>query len=225
MFTCEHASNVVPSWASVASDAERAILQDHWGWDIGALGVSRYLAESVASPLVSSTISRLICDLNRNLDAPDLYRKECDGVILSFNHNLSDEEREIRVALHETFHGFVEDKVREKAPCGLVSIHSFTPVWRGVPRQLEVGILFNRYEKTAQRLAKELERSNIKVALNEPYSGFEDGVYSIERHGLASETPYIELEIRQDLIADVEGQKRWATRLAPLMTSSLFAAG
>ena len=55
--------------------------------------------------------------------------------------------------------------------------------------------------------------------------GFEDGVYSIERHGLASETPYIELEIRQDLIADVEGQKRWAARLAPLMTSSLFAAG
>lgn len=207
------------------SDEERTILQDHWGWDIGALGVSRNLADMVNAPLVSSTISRLICDLNRNLDAPDLYRKECDGVVLGFNHNLSDEERGVRVALHEAFHGFVEDKVREKAPCGLVSIHSFTPVWRGVPRQLEVGILFNRYEKTAQRLAKDLERSNIKVALNEPYSGFEDGVYSIERHGLASETPYIELEIRQDLIADVEGQKRWAARLAPLMTSSLFDAG
>lgn len=224
-FTCEHASNSVPSWIGSVSEPERAALDDHWGWDIGAKGLSRLLADTIDAPLVSSTLSRLVCDLNRDLDAVDLYRDECDGLALDFNRGLTPEDHRTRVALHATFHQFVERKVHEKNPSGLVSIHSFTPVWCGVPRQIEVGILFNRYENSARRIAEILARSDIKVGLNEPYSGFEDGVYSIERHGLTSNTPYIELEIRQDLISEPEGQKEWADKLAPVMTSSLFKAG
>ena len=71
-----------------------------------------------------------------------------------------------------------------------------------MPREVEVGILYNRYESTAKRLKEELEALGVSAHLNAPYSGFEDGVYSIERHGQAANLPYLELEIRQDLIRE-----------------------
>ena len=83
LLTCEHAGNQLPAGISSLSDEERRVIDDHWGWDIGALGLSMVLAQSLSVPLVSADLSRLVCDLNRPLDAPDLHRQDCEGVKMS----------------------------------------------------------------------------------------------------------------------------------------------
>ena len=202
LLTCEHAGNQLPAGISSLSDEERRVIDDHWGWDIGALGLSMVLAQSLSVPLVSADLSRLVCDLNRPLDAPDLHRQDCEGVKMSFNIGLDEESLRKRAEIHRVFHEFTQARIQEAKPGYLISIHSFTPVWNDVPREVEVGILYNRYESTAKRLKMELEALGVSAHLNAPYSGFEDGVYSIERHGQAANLPYLELEIRQDLIRE-----------------------
>jgi len=173
-------------------------------------------------PLVSAELSRLVCDLNRPLDAPDLHRQDCEGVKLRFNIGLDEKSLRNRAEIHRVFHDFTQERIQETKPGYLISIHSFTPVWNDVPREVEVGILYNRYESSAKRLKAQLESLGVSAHLNAPYSGFEDGVYSIERHGQAANLPYLELEIRQDLIREQEGQEHWGALLSGLLSADLF---
>ena len=221
--TCEHASNHLPSWIDSVSNVEKAIVADHWGWDIGALGLSRVIAAQNDYPLVASGLSRLICDLNRPIDAPDLFRNECDGVVLSFNQGLSEQAVKTRHSIHSVFHQFTTETMRNHEPHSLVSVHSFTPVWRGVARDVEVGILFNAYESSAERLMNRLIERGVTARLNEPYSGFADGVYSIERQGRLLSRPYLEIEVRQDLIDSESGQQRWGSLLSEVLASDIFS--
>lgn len=188
------------------------------------MGLSQIIAKTQGYPLVGSELSRLVCDLNRSLGADDLFRQQCDDVTLSFNLGLDESEKSRRHQIHEVFHRFTTKSMQSIDPQALISIHSFTPVWRGVERALEVGILFNRYQESAERLLSQLRQRGVRVELNQPYSGFEDGVYSIERHGLALDKPYLEIEVRQDLIKTEEGQLRWGRLLGEVIASGIFSA-
>jgi len=222
--TCEHASNRVPHWFAPVLPAEQRVLNDHWGWDIGAMGLSRVIARSQGYSLIGSELSRLVCDLNRSLEANDLFREQCDDVMISFNLRLDEVEKTKRHQIHETFHRFTGESMQALEPESLISIHSFTPIWQGVAREIEIGILFNRYQDSAERLRERLRQRGVRVALNEPYSGFQDGVYSIERHGLALDRPYLEIEVRQDLIQTQEGQLHWGMLLGEVIASDIFSA-
>ena len=57
----------------------------------------------------------------------------------------------------------------------LCSIHSFTPVYRGCVRDVEVGVLFDAHDAHAEELAAALSEQGFTTALNEPYSG-KDGL-------------------------------------------------
>jgi predicted N-formylglutamate amidohydrolase len=221
--TCEHASNQLPSRIVSISVDERAVIDDHWGWDIGALGLSRVISSLNGYPLVAAGLSRLVCDLNRPLEAADLHRPECDGVQLNFNVGLNAQETEARHEIHRIFHQFTADTMEAYQPESLVSIHSFTPVWRGTPREVEVGVLFNQYQDSAECLRNRLVDRGVVARLNEPYSGFADGVYSIERHGRTLSKPYLEIEVRQDLISSESGQQEWGTLLAEVLASDIFS--
>jgi predicted N-formylglutamate amidohydrolase len=55
------------------------------------------------------------------------------------------------------------------------------------------------------------------VGDNELYKASEATDYSIIEHGERRDAPYVEIEIRQDLIRDPEGQNLWAERFARLL--------
>ena len=66
LFTCEHGGNRVPRrWAGLF-EKHRTLLDSHRGWDPGALTLARALSKAMAAPLVVSTTSRLLVDLNRS---------------------------------------------------------------------------------------------------------------------------------------------------------------
>ena len=109
-------------------------------------------------------------------------------------------------------------RIAAQLPTAMISIHSFTPVFKGMHRRWQVGVLSHRDRRMADSLLRALGAdSGLEVGDNQPYAP-RDGVYhTLERHAEAHGLPCVMLEIRNDLIRDIPGQLSWAKRLAPLL--------
>jgi len=104
----------------------------------------------------------------------------------------------------------------------LVAMHSFTPVFKGEPRMIEVGVLYFRRTTLAEIMLDLLRNEgDLTVGENAPYALTEDSDYSIPFHGERRGLEHVEIEIRQDLIASPEGQAAWGDRFARLLTAAL----
>jgi predicted N-formylglutamate amidohydrolase len=203
LFTCEHASNrVPPPWRPRPRDA--ALLRDHWGYDIGARRVTLALRRRFGGCAVLSRFSRLLLDPNREPSDPTLVLVDTGEGRPSFNARVDLAERVAR--FHQPFHAAV-DACAKVGPRGLISIHSFTPVFRGEVRQVEAGVLFDDHEALAGALNQALREQGLDARENEPYSGKAGLIYSAARHGRAAGIPYLEIELRQDLVASRRGSR------------------
>lgn len=221
-FTCEHATRLLPEWDPEPADL--ALLEDHWGWDVGAADLTRALVELTGSCGVLSRFSRLVCDPNRAPEEPSFVVGEIDGRALSFNRDVDAAERTRRRQRYfDRFHETIDRTIRARtalvAPVRLCSVHSFTPLYLGRARAMEVGVLFDIHHEHAWRLEGALAEQGFESALNAPYSGLDGLIYSARRHGRTHDLPYLELEVRQDLIDSAEKARAVARRLAAALES------
>ncbi|QJP16435.1 N-formylglutamate amidohydrolase [Starkeya sp. ORNL1] len=225
LLLCDHASNALPpEYGSLGLPASE--LARHIGYDIGAAGVTRALAKRLGCPAVLSHFSRLLIDPNRGEDDPTLVMRLSDGAIVPGNRHVDTAEVDRRIArFHRPYHRAIEHEIDAALASGtipaLFSVHSFTPVWRGMPRPWHVGLLWDLDERFTRPLIEALEApGDLIVGDNEPYDGAlrNDCLY---RHGTARGLPHVLIEIRQDLIADDAGQLAWAERLADLLPAVL----
>jgi len=203
VFTCEHATRLLPEWEPEPADLP--LLEDHWGWDVGAADLARALIPATGSCGVLSRFSRLVCDPNRDPCEPSFVVEEVDGHRFSFNRALTDEERvRRRERYHDPYHEAIDRTLRQRlevgTPVRLCSIHSFTPTYLGRVRPMEVGVLFDAHDEAAWRLEGALAEQGFECVLNAPYSGYDGLIYAAQRHGRAHDLVYLELEVRQDLI-------------------------
>ena len=216
MLTCEHASNRIPA-PYAAEPADRPFIDDHWGWDIGAAEVVHALRDSTRSVAVLSDYSRLIIDPNRPEEAGDLVRAVTEGHALSFNRGVDEAETQRRVErFFRPYHAAIRAVLEARAgrETLLAAIHSFTPVYEGGERRrMELGVLFDEHDDLAHEVARLLREDGWQVALNEPYSGKAGHAYAVHRHGKAHGVPYLEFEVRNDLIGDAAGVARVARSL------------
>ncbi|HSG94387.1 MAG TPA: N-formylglutamate amidohydrolase [Afifellaceae bacterium] len=225
VIVCEHASNAMPArFAGLGLTGEA--LNSHIAWDPGALEVARHLAERFDAPLVRATMSRLIIDCNRPLDAPDLIVSESDSIAVPGNR-IDDDERDRRyAAVHEPFHAVLGRLIADRRAAGqltaLVSVHSFTPILHGRPRPWDVGIIFGGDRRLADPLSSGLrEDGSLVVGINEPYSPADRVFYTHERHAEPLNLPSVMIEIRNDLIKDQASQGAMAERLARLLDEAI----
>lgn len=225
LFTCEHASSALPLGIKTTKSDETR-LAEHWGWDIGALGVTEKLVELLGGQAVAATFSRLWIDLNRDTGSESLIVGGVEGESLSFNESVAGQDRADRIhSYFEPYHEAVAQLGRERctlqAPLEILSIHSFTQHYRGQTRDMEVGVLFNEYDDGAALLGDALSAEGFRVALNAPYSGKPPQrlIYAAQRHGEALDVPYLELEIRQDLIDSPARAERVGAQVARALTS------
>ena len=220
VFTCEHATRRLPEWEPTAEDL--AYVEDHWGWDIGAADLTRALAARTGSAAVLSRFSRLVCDPNRDPDEASFLVTEVAGHALSFNRGVDAVERARRTrAYFDPYHDGVDETfatARARGGVHLCSIHSFTPEWEGSPRPMEVGVLYDAHVGHAEALGHALAAEGFAVAHNEPYSGYEGLIYSAKRHGTTHDVPYLELEVRSDLIDTPARADAVAERIARALT-------
>ena len=217
VFTCEHASNDLPEGR--ASERDREWLAEHWGWDIGAADLTRALARRTGSCAVLSRFTRLLCDPNRRPDEASFVVESIDGEPVSFNRGVDASERRRRRRLYfDPYHDAIDRTLRARravdARFRLCAVHSFTPVFLGRSRPMEVGVLFDAHDLYAWRLEGALAEEGFETALNAPYSGMDGLIYSAQRHGRAHELVYLELEVRQDLIDTPDRAERVAERIA-----------
>lgn len=222
LLVCDHASNWLPSEFGTLGLAEADMLR-HIAWDPGALPVALMLADRLDAPLVEAGVSRLAIDCNRSLDAPDLIPPVSEMTLIPGNAGLTAEQRAHRVALSwKPFHETIGQLVRERLATGhevrLVSIHSFNPVYKGVSRPWEIGILHDDDERLSRPLIAALEAGGgYAIGDNQPYSPADRVYYTLETHARSRGLPCAMIEIRNDEIADDAGQQKWAEILAGVL--------
>lgn len=221
VIVCDHASNSVPArFGTLGLDAPD--LDRHIAWDPGALGVAEALSALLDAPLVASRISRLVVDCNRPLDAPDLIVAQSDLTPVPGNANLSDADRDDRVALswtpfHEAVDAVISGKLSNHVLPAVIAVHSFTPHYKGTRRTMDIGILHDDDMRLSTPLLAALRAiPGLRVADNEPYSPADRVYYTLERHARSRGLPCVMIEIRNDLIDTPASQRSWAERLAAI---------
>ena len=223
VLTCDHASNFLPPEFGTLGLAQDD-LSRHIAWDPGALPVARQMAAALDATLVETRISRLVIDCNRPLDAPDLVPPVSETTTIPGNTNLSDKQRAARVAIswqpfHDTIERIVEDRLARGLKTWLVSVHSFTPVYKGRKRPWHIGIIHDDDRRLAAPLIAALQRlAGVTVGVNEPYSPADRVYYTLERHARSRGLPCAMIEIRNDEISGEAGQRRWADLLTGIFT-------
>ncbi|WP_044026940.1 N-formylglutamate amidohydrolase [Ruegeria sp. TM1040] len=224
IIVCEHAANWIPPSLD-ALGLDDAARDSHIAWDPGALGVARKLAELLKGPLVEGCISRLVYDLNRPPESPTAIPPASEIFDVPGNRDLSDAARAQRVeAVYEPFRAALAEEIatRESALRLMVTVHSFTPVYNGETRAVELGLLHGRDDRFAKAmLAHQPEGLAWDVRLNEPYSASDGVAHTLDVHGCDNGLLNVMLEIRNDLIATPAQQDAWATALAPWIRATL----
>jgi predicted N-formylglutamate amidohydrolase len=224
---CEHASNALPRVLGTLGLSEED-RQRHIAWDIGAAGTARIIARILDAPLILQRYSRLAYDCNRPPEAAGAIPVKSEVHDVPGNHNLTAQQKLLRInGLYRPFmdaiSAFLDERAARGAHTVLASIHSFTPIYFGKPRALELGLLFDRDPWLANFLIKAFPAD--KARLNEPY-GPKDGVmHLMNYHAAPRGLAHVMIEIRNDLIAQHVGQNTWANHLTVPMAQAATILG
>lgn len=223
LLIADHASNRLPTGYPPALGLAPGEFERHIAYDIGVEGLVRALNRMIGAPAVLSRFSRLLIDPNRGEDDPTLIMRLSDGAVVPANAAVDGAERRRRLdAYWRPYDRAVSDAIaalegEAGAPPVIVSLHSFTPAWRGVQRPWHVGLLHDADARVSDRLLAMLRaQDELIVGDNEPYSGALGGDM-MNRQAHVRGLPHALIEVRQDLITDEAGQRAWAERLAPML--------
>ena len=229
LILCDHAENTIPEpFANLGLRSED--LNRHIAYDLGAAPVAERLAKLLSAPALISCFSRLLIDPNRGLDDPTLIMQISDGLVVPGNAALDEAAIAARVARYYTpYHQAIEREIDAGIAAGkppvVVSVHSFTQAWKGVPRPWSVGVLWDKDPRLALPLLEGLRTiPGILVGDNAPYTGQLKGD-TLYRHGTRRGLAHALIEVRQDLILGPEGQAEWATRLAEVLRKVVRLGG
>jgi predicted N-formylglutamate amidohydrolase len=228
LLLCDHASNRLPAAYGCLGLAPE-LFATHIASDIGARAVTLALAGAYGAAAILGGWSRLLIDLNRGADDPTLVMKLSDGSIIPGNQTADAAEVAHRIAaFHAPYHHAIAREIARIGDGGavpiLVSMHSFTPSWKGAPRPWEVGVLWDQDGRLAKPLMARLGEAGFVVGDNEPYHGALEGD-TLNIHGTLRGLPHVLIEMRQDLIADETMARTFAARLKPILDAALSDMG
>jgi predicted N-formylglutamate amidohydrolase len=227
LLVCEHASMRLPQSLGTLGLSPEA-LTAHIAWDPGALAVARKLSERFDATLVFQNFSRLVYDCNRPPESPDAMPTVSEIFEIPGNLDIAPAERQARVdEIYLPWQRKLSEVIAARMAGGretvLVTIHTFTPVYKGVRRDVEIGILHDRDSRLADEMLSRAggQDSGYHIQRNAPY-GPEDGVtHTLVEHGLANGLPNVMIEVRNDLVGDEMGQARVSSLLEALVSESL----
>jgi predicted N-formylglutamate amidohydrolase len=220
---CDHASNHIPAEYDNLGLSE-AELARHIAWDIGAAGVTETLSELLNSPAVLCGVSRLVIDCNRQLDSPALIPVVSEKTPVPGNAALTDASRTARIERwFRPYHDAVESVLLDRTARGsqsiIVAIHSMTPFLDGQSRPWQIALSSHTDRRLVDPLLAALRSSgDLVVGDNEPYS-IEPAIdYSIPCHAMGRGLLHVQVEFRQDEIADPAAGRHRALRFAEALT-------
>lgn len=223
VLVCEHASSHIPVPLNDLG-LSLAARQSHVAWDPGALGVATTMAQELDAVLVASTVSRLVYDCNRPPDAPDAMPARSETYDIPGNVGLTQADKQDRFArYYDPFRDAVAAEIARREDPVIVTIHSFTPVFHGEPRRVELGVVHDDDSRLADALLEISQEYDARR--NAPY-GPEDGVtHTLKEHAIKAGHLNVMFEIRSDLIADDAAQIAMGQTLTQWILQALDNVG
>ncbi len=227
LLVCEHASYHIPqSYNNLGLGGQ--VLQSHIAWDPGAFEVARHLSNNLDAPLIYATNSRLVYDCNRPPEAVDAIPVRSEVYDIPGNIGLDPSGKQERMDLcYIPFHNLISKAIdHNKNINTLVTVHSFSPVYFGITRDVELGVLHDTDQRLADRVIENATLlSEMNTARNQPY-GPKDGVtHTLKRHAIENNIFNVMLEIRNDLISTEAQQLQVASMLSHVIIKSLQDLG
>ena len=219
----DHAGNAIPEALGSlgVADADR---QRHIGWDIGVDALGRRLSERLDATFVRQRYSRLVIDCNRDPASVEAVPVASDGTAIPGNIGISPVARQQRVAeIHAPYQAAIAAALAARlASHVLVSLHSFTPSLSGDSRPWHIGVLHNGGNDGFARrfLAWLVAHGDRPIGDNQPYR-MDATDHTVPRHAFPAGRPYLELEVRQDLLGDAAGTEAMAALLATAIAAAL----
>jgi predicted N-formylglutamate amidohydrolase len=213
LITCEHGGNRIPPRYRQLFQGHEALLQTHRGFDAGALAMARDLAHALAAPLLVSTTSRLLIDLNRSIGHPRLYSEATRTAPAALR-------REMLERYYLPYRNQAEAHIAAAIADGgrviHLSSHSFTPELDGEVRNADIGLLYDPARATEAALCRRwqafitMQATSLTVRRNYPYTGKSDGFTAYLRRRFPADAYLgIELEINQKHV--LQGGRQWRT--------------
>jgi predicted N-formylglutamate amidohydrolase len=198
--TCEHAGNTVPSDYAHLFHGKEDILQSHRGWDPGAVDVASALSKKLSAPFFICETTRLLVEPNRSLHSESLFSEYSKGLTET-------EKAHLLQNYYQPHRSAVEQLIRNSKDAILhLSIHTFTPLWDGLERTVDLGLLFDPERKNETKFCEDYRNRlrnslPINIEFNEPYKGIDDGFTTYLRTQF-EDAHYlgIEIEINQKFV-------------------------
>jgi predicted N-formylglutamate amidohydrolase len=200
-------------------------LDRHIAWDIGVAGLGAKLAAALGACFVRQRYSRLVIDCNRAPESEDSIPLVSDGAVIPGNRGLTEQERLARRnEIYQPYQDRIVAELDARAPAGggtvLVALHSFTPSLQGVARPWSFGILHQGDSPFSARMLAVMSLAlGAVVGDNQPYA-MDQSDHSVALHMTGRSLDYLELEVRQDLIADEAGQLAICKKLATFFAAA-----
>ena len=226
----DHAGNRIPV-ALQQLGLDDVELARHIAWDIGIAQLGVRLAKSLDALFIHQIYSRLVIDCNRRPGAPDSIPPISDGTTVPGNADVSATDASARqLEVQAPYQQAIANAIDRRSSLGLktilVALHSFTPTMGGFDRPWHAGILHDAGDSRFARAMIDAlrEQSDLVVGDNEPYS-MDTIDYTIPHHAYQRNLPYVEIEVRQDLLASAAGIEEWTGRLERALQRSMEALG
>jgi predicted N-formylglutamate amidohydrolase len=227
LFVSDHAGKRIPRRLGTlglgAADLDR-----HIAWDIGIQGVTERLADALDATYIYQRYSRLVIDCNRLPGSTQSIMAVSDGTEVPGNRNLEvgairSREREILAPYHAAIERELDRRQAAQQACVIFAMHSCTPVFgTEAPRPWHIGVIANADWRIGDALIDLLTaETDLCVGRNKPYSMNLDMDYTLPVHAERRRLAYVEIEIRQDLIAEAAGQAEWASLMSRFVPRAL----
>jgi predicted N-formylglutamate amidohydrolase len=221
----DHAGRIIPkSLGDLGVPASELVR--HIAWDIGVWAVALKLADHLDAALIGQAYSRLVIDCNRDPNVESAVVAISETTPIPGNAGVSTEAVDARrTAIFDPYHNRIRALLDARQASGrrtvLIALHSMTNVYKGVSRPMQCAVLYNRDARFARCALDALRaEAGLTVGDNEPYNVSDETDYTVPRHGEGRGLAHVEIEMRQDLIADDAGQTEWAARMARALTTA-----
>jgi predicted N-formylglutamate amidohydrolase len=222
LIVADHAGKVVPRRLGQLGLCE-AECNRHIAWDIGIGAVCSLMGAALDATILRQNYSRLVIDCNRMPGSDQSIvglseRTRVPGNIGLSENDRAERLREIFKPYHDRIASELDRRRDSGQPTALISMHSFTPMFKNIARPWQIGVLYNRDPRFAHILMEFLRREKgLVIGDNEPYTVADATDYTIPIHGERRNLHHVAIEIRQDLITDEAGQRMWAALLVRLL--------
>lgn len=226
VLVCEHASAAIPDlFRELGLSGEDRL--SHAAWDIGARGLAEALSAALDCPLVVSCVSRLVYDCNRPPEAADAMPEQSERIAVPGNRGLSAAERAFRThAIYDPFRSLLSETLDARPGAALITLHSFTPVWNGVQRAAELGLVHEADDRLARAMLDAAPRHvPWRTGLNEPYGPADGVTHTLKQHALPRGMRNVMIELRNDFLRSDAQIARAGAALGALLAETLGAEG